>query len=44
MDNDAAQKRKTTDEIIVMITALEKLMALPIGSISPPTLLLQQKY
>ena len=41
-----AQKRKTTvaATIIVVIIALEQLMALPIGSISRATLLPQQKY
>jgi hypothetical protein len=36
--NDAAQKHKATiGIIIVVIIALEQLMALPIGSISPAT-------
>jgi hypothetical protein len=37
--NNAAQKHKATvGIIIVVIIALEQLMALPIGSISPTTL------
>lgn len=39
-----SKNAKTTDAIIVKIIAVEQCMALPIGSISPATLLRQQKY
>lgn len=44
MNHDAAQKAqiRLTVAIIVVIIALERLMALPIGLISPATVLLQQ--
>lgn len=40
MNHDAAQEsaKRLTVAIIVVIIALEQLMALPIGSISPATL------